>query len=269
MMDFQVERPTHVHQVGTLMRAPKTAELIATNLRRQIVRGDLKAGETLPPESNLMEQFGVSRPSLREAFRILEAESLIGVRRGAGGGAKVLEPDPKIAARHVGLLLQIQGATLQDVYEARMVSEPACARLLAKHRSKKDVEDLRAQAELYRKLGDRGLDATSDRAVWARTSCRFHEMILHRCGNKTMAVQAAVLTDIIDVHLAQVIPSDVTEQEFTRRYRRTLKSYTKLVDLVEARDTDGTENHWRSHLESQTQYLFSREQSVRSISLFS
>ncbi|MFF0818123.1 FadR/GntR family transcriptional regulator [Rhodococcus sp. NPDC003318] len=267
-MDFQFERPTPMHRVGTLMRAPKTAELIATNLRRQIVRGELKAGEILPPESNLMEQFGVSRPTLREAFRILEAESLIGVRRGAGGGARVLEPDPKVAARHVGLLLQLQGATLQDVYEARLVTEPACARLLARRRSKKDVEDLRAQVERFRKLGETGLEATPDRVIWSRASYRFHEMIMHRCGNKTLAVQAAVLADIIDAHLAQVISSDVTEQEFTRRCRRSLKSYTKLVDLVEARDADGAENHWRSHMENETQYLFSREQSVHSISLF-
>lgn len=269
MMDFQFDRPTPMHQVGTLVRAPKTAELIATNLRRQIVRGDLKTGETLPPESNLMEQFGVSRPTLREAFRILEAESLIGVRRGARGGARVLEPDPKIAARHVGLLLQLQGATLQDVYEARMVTEPACTRLLARRRSEKDVADLRAQAERFHKLGERGLEATPDRAVWSRTSYHFHEMIMHRCGNKTLAVQAAVLADIIDVHLAQVISSDVTEQEFTRRYRRSLKSYTTLVDLVEARDADGTENHWRSHMENEMQYLFSRAQGGHSISLFS
>ena len=75
-----------VHQIGTVVRAPKTGELIATHLRRQIVRGELRPGETLPAESQLMEQFGVSRPTLREAFRILESEPLISVRRGSRGG---------------------------------------------------------------------------------------------------------------------------------------------------------------------------------------
>jgi GntR family transcriptional repressor for pyruvate dehydrogenase complex len=73
-------------QIGTVMRAPKTGELIATHLRRQIVRGELLPGETLPAESQLMEQYGVSRPTLREAFRILESETLISVRRGSRGG---------------------------------------------------------------------------------------------------------------------------------------------------------------------------------------
>ena len=74
--------------IGRPVRAPKTAELIASQLRGQIVRGELKAGDTLPPEITLMEQFGVSRPTLREAFRILETESLIDVRRGSRGGAQ-------------------------------------------------------------------------------------------------------------------------------------------------------------------------------------
>src|SRR5215218_6683547 len=124
--------------VGQLVRAPKTAELIATHIRRQIVRGELKEGDTLPPEVRLMEQFGVSRPTLREAFRILETESLISVRRGSRGGAQVMAPDLSVAARYVGLLLQLQGATIVDVYEARMVLEPVCARLLAECRTEQD-----------------------------------------------------------------------------------------------------------------------------------
>ena len=65
------------------VKVPKTAELVAAQLRRQIVRGDLREGDALPPEATLMEQFAVSRPTLREAFRVLESEALISVRRGA------------------------------------------------------------------------------------------------------------------------------------------------------------------------------------------
>src|SRR5580693_5576995 len=80
-------------RIGQLVRAPKTSELIATQLRRQIVRGTVKPGEKLPPETRLMEQFGVSRPTIREAFRILETEGLIVVRPGSRGGAQVVAPD--------------------------------------------------------------------------------------------------------------------------------------------------------------------------------
>ena len=136
--------------IGQVVRAPKTAELIATLYRRQIVRSELRPGDTLPSEQQLMEQFGVSRPTLREAFRILEAEDLISVKRGSRGGARVTQPSLSVAARYVGLLLQVQGTTIADVYEARMVLEPACARLLAGRRTQQDLADLNACIEELR-----------------------------------------------------------------------------------------------------------------------
>src|SRR6185295_8273441 len=111
--------------VAAPVRVPKTAELVASHLRRQIVRGDLKEGDALPPETALMEHFGVSRPTLREAFRVLESEALISVRRGARGGARVHTPDGDVAARYAGLVLQFRGTTLADVYEARRAIELA------------------------------------------------------------------------------------------------------------------------------------------------
>src|SRR5215213_3912271 len=112
-------------EVASPVRVPKTAELVASHLRRQIVRGELKEGDALPPESALMEHFGVSRPTLREAFRVLESEALISVRRGARGGARVHAPDGDVAARYAGLVLQFRGATLEDVYGARKAIELA------------------------------------------------------------------------------------------------------------------------------------------------
>ncbi|MBN9593367.1 MAG: FadR family transcriptional regulator, partial [Alphaproteobacteria bacterium] len=81
------ERPAQVP-----VRVPKAAELIADVIRRQIVVGELKEGEPLPAEALLMAQFKVSRPTLREAFRILETDGLIQVRRVAGGGARARLP---------------------------------------------------------------------------------------------------------------------------------------------------------------------------------
>src|SRR5437879_1261153 len=100
------------------MRVPKTAELVAAYLRRQIVRGELVEGDALPPEAQLMGQFGVSRPTLREAFRVLESESLILVRRGSRSGARVQPPAIGVAAQYAAFLLQVRGVTLKDVYDA-------------------------------------------------------------------------------------------------------------------------------------------------------
>ena len=119
---------------ATSVRVPKTAELVAAHIRRRIVRGELKEGDALPPESALMDEFAISRPTLREAFRILESEGLITVRRGARGGARVQIPTSEVAARYAGLVLQHRGTTLADVLDARVIVEAPAAGIVAGRR---------------------------------------------------------------------------------------------------------------------------------------
>jgi DNA-binding FadR family transcriptional regulator len=242
-------------QIGQVIRAPKTSELIADQLRRQIVRGAVKPGATLPPESQLMEQFDVSRPTIREAFRILETERLIVVRPGSRGGAQVVAPDLKVAARYFGLLLQLQGATIDDVYEARKIAEPACAGMLALRRTEQDIVDLAAVvAEIESAIEARdGL--VPDPAQWSRLTHRFHELIMQRSGNKTLALQGAVLHDIVATHTELRVSRSFDETESPERFRRAVRSYKKLLALIEARDADGARRLWGSHMESAAAYL--------------
>jgi GntR family transcriptional repressor for pyruvate dehydrogenase complex len=256
---------TQPYAAGQLVRAPKTAELIASLYRRQIVRGELRPGDTLPSEQHLMAQFGVSRPTLREAFRILEAEDLISVKRGSRGGARVTQPSLAVAARYVGLLLQVQDTTIADVYEARMVLEPACARLLAKRRTKQDLADLTACVEELRGAVEAGPDHGPDLARWSSVAYRFHELIMQRSGSKTLAVQGGVLQDIVATHLTLAITRGYAEDEASGDYRRNMRSYEKLVELVEKRDGAGAERHWRAHMEAAGQRLLREDLQHRSV----
>src|ERR1700726_3433330 len=135
----EVVRDGEQQMVGSQVRVPKMGELVASSLRRQIVRGDLAEGDALPSEPELMQQFGVSRPTLREAFRVLESESLISVRRGAHGGAVGHVPNGDVAHRHAALVLEHRGETSGDVYEARGVIEPACVAQVARSRTQKQL----------------------------------------------------------------------------------------------------------------------------------
>ena len=96
-----------------------------------VVDGQLTEGDFLPHETELMAHFGISRPTLREAVRVLESERLVEVRRGSRTGARVRLPGPEIVARPAGLLLELSSATLADVLSARVVIEPPAAKLLA------------------------------------------------------------------------------------------------------------------------------------------
>ena len=238
----------HHDPAGPVLRAPKTAELIASYIRGQIVRGDLKTGDSLPSETVLMEMFGVSRPTLREAFRILEAESLISVRRGARGGARVVSPDISVAARYVGLLLQVSGTTIADVYEARALVEPAAAGLLAARRSAQDLDDLNACVDHLVGLVESD-EHFKNADAWSCAAQRFHDLILERAGNRTLAVQAGVLREVVAMHLSTVVMRIFDRPDTQEQFRKLVRSSRKLVRLVDARAAEGAERHWRTHME--------------------
>ena len=100
------------------------------HLRRMVVDGQLKEGDFLPSEAELMSHFGVSRRRCREAVRVLESERLVEVRRGSHR-CRVRVPGPEIVARPAGLLLELSGATIADIMVARAAVEPMAVRLLA------------------------------------------------------------------------------------------------------------------------------------------
>src|SRR2546430_9641849 len=128
MADRSGTRP----RVGSRSTAPREKpQQIADELRSLIVNGQLDEGESLGREPDLVERFGVSRPSLREALRILEAEGLITVVRGVLGGVIVHQPNERMTARTAALVLQSRNVTLGDVHQARSVIEPAAVRGLA------------------------------------------------------------------------------------------------------------------------------------------
>jgi GntR family transcriptional repressor for pyruvate dehydrogenase complex len=237
-----------VRRVGQPVTAPKSADLIAAQIRRQVVQGQLKSGDALPPEAELMAQFQVSRPTLREALRILEAESLITVRRGSRGGVRITTPDFSVAVRYIGLLLQMTGTTVEDVYEARSVIETAAVAMLARNRTRKDVADLRAQIKSLQQMVDDTSNADLDIDKWAAESYRFHDLLLERSGNKTIAVQGLILREIVATHISQLMSRTAMREDHLVRIRKMFRSFTTLVDLVEARNAEAAEAHWRTHM---------------------
>jgi DNA-binding FadR family transcriptional regulator len=236
-------------RLGMVMRIPKMAELVAAHLRRQIVRGDLQEGDALPPETILMEQFGVSRPTLREAFRVLESEALISVRRGARGGARVHPPNSDVAARYAGLVLEHRHTTLADVYEARTMIEPHCAALLAAHRTQSDIAELMAEVE----SGEAVLDENPD--LFIRIHTDFHARIVDLAGNETLKVLTGILRHIVDTANWNRVADDPAGPSTRRATHKGARAHRRLVELIRVRDVAGAEALWRKHLMEADRYL--------------
>jgi DNA-binding FadR family transcriptional regulator len=238
---------TDTRQVGQSIRAAKTGEMIASYLRSRIVRGELAEGDCLPSEVELMRQFDVSRPTLREAFRILETESLIVIRRGSRG-ARITAPRVEVAARYVGLLMQTSGTTLADVHEARSLIEPAAVALLARRRTPQDVADLAACIdELEAMVGSSRVPA--DIAAWTRGAQRFHELIMERAGNRTLAIQSMVLREVVETHLLLATRNSADAVAAVSGFSKLTRSFRKLLRFVQAGDDVGAQQHWQAHME--------------------
>jgi DNA-binding FadR family transcriptional regulator len=222
------------------VHVPKAAELIADAVRRQITIGNLREGEPLPPESELMTQFGVSRPTLREAFRILETDGLILVRRGAGGGARVHLPQDSTAARTFGMLLQIRGASLEEVLLARTIIEPPLAGQLAINRTAADLKILKAHIELERA-------SVEDFEKFGLATAELHELLVKRAGNTVLSLMVGMLDDIFRRHVRKFVGRARADQLALNR--RALANHTHLVERVEAFDAIGAESVWRRHMD--------------------
>lgn len=226
--------------VGQRLHMPKMAELIGGSLRRQIVRGELQAGDALPSEAALMEQFGVSRPTLREAFRVLESESLITIRRGAHGGARVRSPDGALAARYAGLVLEYRGTRLGDVYKARTEIEGSAARLAAGARTPEDLERLNA-------VYDEITEETDDLRRIALHEA-FDAAIVETSANQTLVVLSQILRGVLDTATTEAVASSIGEPFAVKAYQEAHLAHRRLIDLIEAGDGERAEAHWRRHL---------------------
>lgn len=237
------------------VRVPKTAELVATHIRRQIVLGQLREGDALPPETSLMQEFNISRPTLREAFRILESEGLITVRRGARGGARVQEPSSDVAARYAGLVLQHRGATLEDVLQARLVVEAPAVRVLAARRDRASVAN---------KLQER-LDTLPPHEP-AKFS-EFNALIVELAGNETLMLLTSMLEYISAA--AAVTFARTHKRDEMRLLRSAHRTRQKLIDLIRAGNADGAEKLWRDHLTEAGRILAEGAGATTVVDLFS
>jgi GntR family transcriptional repressor for pyruvate dehydrogenase complex len=240
------------------LREPKMADRVASALRRIIVRGDIEPGMMLPPESELMERFGVSRPTLREAFRVLESESLIQVERGVRGGARVHRPRRRTLARYAGLILTYEGVNLEDVYAARTTVEMAMISELAR------VRDPDVIAELERLVGRGTGTAGGAEAVDQLTD--FHAAIARLSGNQTLRTVSGMIHHVIVQGNRSLQPTSGPEAEQAARH--AAKSHRMVLDLIKASDAEGAAALWSRHLAEGGEYVLAGAKLTKVVDLF-
>jgi DNA-binding FadR family transcriptional regulator len=227
----------------------KVSHLLAGDLRRQILTGQLAADQQLPPEAELTAQLQISRETLREALRILESQQLVEIKRGRGGGAVVRRPGLDAVARYVTLLLQLRRTTLTHLEEVRTVIEPPAAELLAAQAGFDDIETLVTLHDAER--------AARDPLSFVTAMSAFDQAVIELSGNRTLAVIAGVFRDIYAGQVYSSIDStDVSSAEHIAR--RVIVSHSAFLDAARRRDRLLAQNTWSDYLFTTHKMLVSR-----------
>jgi DNA-binding FadR family transcriptional regulator len=234
---------TSAAKISTPRKRPKAAEIVAAELRSQIVSGRLKPGDKLHPENVLQAEFAVSRPTLREALRLLESESLITISRGQHGGARVRTVDLGAAARQVGVFLQLAGTTLQDIWLARTIIEPPAVGLLAASRNATAFAELEANNAAARVAAQR------DPILYADLSADFSLLITRHCGNKTIHLLTALIHDIIRRQHEHVTAATLSKAGVGKLRQGSIRDREKALMLMRRGTPADAERFWRAHLE--------------------
>jgi DNA-binding FadR family transcriptional regulator len=204
------------------------ADVVADRIRILILTGRLDHGDRLPPLEAMVQEFGVSVPSVREALRILEAEGLVTVLRGSGGGAVVHRPDADTAAYNAALVLSSQGTDFRDVLDALDAVEPMCAMFCARRPDRKRtvVPTLRKLNVAARQhLGVPGTPPFTEPMI------AFHETLVEKCGNKSLTLLVGILESIW-LAKARTLSHRSRENLPGKAAVRALEIHEEIYDLI-------------------------------------
>jgi GntR family transcriptional regulator, transcriptional repressor for pyruvate dehydrogenase complex len=214
---------------------PKASDVLAGQLREQILSGDLAEGAPLPAERELVRQTQMSRATVREALRILEVQNLVRVKAGRAGGAFVQRPTTTSMANSVSMLIRGRRITLVDLMETREAIEPFCAHAAARKHTAADLAELERANVAMSTSGD-------DLETFLRANLDWHVGVALASHNELligfmMALSQAIYAGTED---AAFIDDDVRAV--------TGRAHEAITAAIRARDSLTASRRMRGHV---------------------
>jgi GntR family transcriptional regulator, transcriptional repressor for pyruvate dehydrogenase complex len=214
---------------------PKASDVLASQLREQILNGDLAEGAPLPAERELVRQTQMSRATVREALRILEVQNLVRVKAGRAGGAFVQRPTTTSMANSVSMLIRGRRITLVDLMETREAIEPFCALVAAREHTTADLVELERANLAMAMAGD-------DLEIFLQANLDWHVGVARASHNELliglmMALSEAIYAGTED---AAFIDDDVRAV--------TGRAHEAITAAIRARDSLAASRRMRGHV---------------------
>lgn len=220
---------------------------VVDHIRELIVSRQLLPGEQLPPERELAELMDVSRPTIREAFKILSAMGLIRIKHGQG----VFVSDRTDSIDNLVSMLFFQTDTLHELFEVRKVLESQSAAWAAIRGSTEFLNQIYQHAnEVYHRIlqQDEVVDPDSQNQLLMEFDQQFHQMVAEAAGNE-------VLLRVMNSFMDLLRESRQQSMKIPGRVAQSLKEHIRIAEALLLRDEELARSRMFEHLSSVEQDL--------------
>ena len=227
---------SHISSDKTAFAPAKTkraCEVIYDQIYDKIVRGELEAGDRLPPERVLAEQFQRSRPSVREALRMLQQNGLIRIDIGSAGGSIVQGFSVAGLEKNLKDLIDSGVFSLQELKDYRIINDMGCARHAARNRTAEDIAALEKNIVRYGA-------SVADIEALHRIDEEFHAILATASHNAMAIAVNSAITEIIVTYFWNQA-KEFSEQKILRINQMAFEAHAALAKAVIAGDGEDAE----------------------------
>ena len=245
-MGCAIRRPTRIlgcrrhiavfNAAGMYRRIPNERYLsleVANRIKDLIRMEKLRPGDKLPNEMQLAEQFGVSRPTVREAVKSLVSQNVIEIQRGKG---TFVSQTPGIASDPLGLDFLTDEDLHLYLIEVRLLVEPGVARLAAERGTTEDVDRIGDHLHEMKDIVDR-------HEVGVGTELEFHRSIAE-------ATENPVIMRLVPIIMDSIIKTYRDAPRTSEDHRQALLEHTEIFTAIKSRDKDGAYAAMERHLQN-------------------
>ena len=225
---------------GEARKGRKTYEQITAHIRGAISSGELRSGDRLPPEADLARSLGVSRPTVREALKVLESQNVLRSSTGPTGGTFVQNIDGAGVAAYlkdsISLLLDVDELTLEELWAAREVIDVPAAEQAALRSTEQDLFVIEKTVEMDELK--KGSDIVSD--------ISFHRAVAEASKNRMLSLFASSIHMTLRKLAERYILPDNTLPEVKRISQ---EQHRLIYDAISDQDGALAATRMREHLQ--------------------
>lgn len=194
------------------IKSKKKFEVVLEQIKNLLISGKLKIGQKLPNEIELSESMGISRSSLREAFKVL---SVLGIIEGKSGeGTIIKQANPENLRSIMSLVAVSKGLDTNELYEVRSILEAEAASLAAIRRSNEELSEVR---DILLEMDEHFI--TEDAEASSHTDYLFHQSIVKLSNNRMLVMLMEVFADLQGEHIRNTRSKLATSTEVLKRFQ--------------------------------------------------